>query len=135
AKYTNFGTLKYYLCMVFIRRVKTSSGAVAIQIAHKRYGRIVKIEHIGSAHSKEKEELLVALARQRLNLNQQSLFKEIADSSKLTLQSSSSVLLRQIILDKYRQLGFEELEDEIFSFLTVARIVEPVSKLDSLRVL
>jgi hypothetical protein len=34
--------------MAFIRRVKTSSGATAIQIAHKQHGRIIRIEHIGS---------------------------------------------------------------------------------------
>jgi transposase len=32
-------------------------------------------------------------------------------------------------------LGFNELEDEVFEALCIARIVEPVSKLDSLRVL
>ena len=32
--------------MAFIRRVKTSSGATAVQIAHKQYGRIKRIEHI-----------------------------------------------------------------------------------------
>ena len=34
--------------MGFIRKVKTASGATAVQIAHKEYGRIVRIEHIGS---------------------------------------------------------------------------------------
>ena len=39
--------------MAFIRKVKTPSGATAVQIAYKIGGRIVKIIHIGSAHNKE----------------------------------------------------------------------------------
>jgi transposase len=37
--------------------------------------------------------------------------------------------------EQYRQLGFSKLEDEVFEALCIARIVEPTSKLDSLRVL
>lgn len=52
--------------MAFIRKVQTTSGATAVRIAHKRYGRISKIEHIGSAHSKEELHLLLTLAHERL---------------------------------------------------------------------
>ena len=37
--------------MAFIRKVKTSSGATAVQIAYKAYGKIIRIDHIGSAHN------------------------------------------------------------------------------------
>lgn len=121
--------------MAFIRRVKTKSGAIAIQIAHKRYGRIVKIEHIGSAHTKERETFLVGLAHQKLYANQPSLFKLTENSPKLILKSSASILLRDTLLQEYDRLGFNSLSDEVFSMLTIARIIEPVSKLDSLRVL
>lgn len=47
--------------MAFIRKVKTSSGTTAVQIAHKVGGRIVKIIHIGSVHNKEKLDILIAL--------------------------------------------------------------------------
>jgi effector-binding domain-containing protein len=49
--------------MAFIRRVKTASGATAIQIATKQKGQIVKIIHIGSAHTGEELAILLALAR------------------------------------------------------------------------
>jgi hypothetical protein len=45
-----------------------------VQFARKEYGRIVRIEHIGSAHTKEELDSLVLLARQHLNGNQLSLF-------------------------------------------------------------
>jgi len=53
--------------MAFIRKVKTASGATAVQIAHKEHGRIIRIEHIGSAHTKEELEFLLLLARQHLS--------------------------------------------------------------------
>lgn len=121
--------------MAFIRRVKTKSGAIAIQIAHKRYGRIIQIEHIGSAHNSREETLLVDLARQKLHERQLSLFQSTDNLPQFILKSSSSVLLRETLLEEYVRLGFNSLNDTIFAFLTIARIVEPVSKLDSLRVL
>ena len=62
--------------MAFIRKVKTASGATAVQIAHKEHGRIVRIEHIGSAHTKAELESLLALARQHLSGDQLSLFAD-----------------------------------------------------------
>lgn len=121
--------------MAFIRRVKTKSGATAIQIVYKEYGRIKRIEHIGSAHSTHEETVLISLARQKLHQNQLSLFKSADSSLKLILKSSSSVLLRQVLFKEYGRLGFDSLTDAVFALLCIARIVEPVSKLDSLRVL
>lgn len=122
--------------MSFIRRVKTGSGAIAIQIAHKESGRISKIIHIGSAHNPQEETLLLDIAHQKLHANQQSLFPEISTTSlSVQLKSSSSNLLRKVLLNQYSNLGFGILSDDVFALLTVARIVEPTSKLDSLRVL
>jgi hypothetical protein len=121
--------------VAFIRQVKTKSGAIAIQIAYKRYGKIVKIEHIGSAHNKQEEDVLVSLANHRLHANQPSLFNNTINPLKLNLESSSSNLLRKTLLNQYDYLGFNQLKDEIFALLCVARIVEPTSKLDSIRVL
>lgn len=121
--------------MVFIRRVKTKSGATAIQIAYKEYGRIKRIEHIGSAHNSKEEAALISLARQKLHQNQLSLFKSKNNSLKLILKSSSSTLLRRVLISEFGRLGFNVLKDEVFALLCIARIVEPTSKLDSLRVL
>ena len=57
--------------MAFIRKVKTTSGATAVQIAQKEQGRIVRIDHIGSAHSKEDLETPITLGRKRLLGDQQ----------------------------------------------------------------
>ena len=121
--------------MAFIRKVRTASGATAVQIAYKQKGKVVKILHIGSAHTKEDLNILVTLARKRLHANQLSLFPESQPSLRVGIKKSYSGLLWNILREQYRQLGFDRLNDEIFEALCIARIVEPTSKLDSLRVL
>lgn len=127
--------MRYNRKVSYIRRVKTSSGATAIQVVRKEYGRIKQLKHIGSAHNQKEETLLVDLARQQLHVNQPSLFPDNPPAVTLRLKSSSSALLRRVLLGQYDRLGFDRLSDEVFSLLCIARIVEPTSKLDSLRVL
>lgn len=121
--------------MAFIRKVKTASGATAVQIAHKEYGRIVRIDHIGSAHTEDDLKTLLALAKDRLHGPQLSLFTETALPLKISLKQQVSRLLLHILTEQYNLLGFDQLKDDIFTYLCLARIVEPTSKLDSLRVL
>lgn len=122
--------------MSFIRKVKTSSGATAVQIASKSYGRVVAITHLGSAHSKEELEILLSLARKRLQGNQQPLFSSPeASSFKVEIKQTFSYLLFEVLQEQYQHLGFTKLNDDYFAYLVIARIVEPTSKLDSLRVL
>ena len=121
--------------MAYIRRVKTSSGATAIQLVRKTHGKITQLEHIGSAHTPEEETILLRLAHQRLYANQTPLFPETPPAVTVTLTSSYSDLLRRVLLEQYQHLGFHHLNDDVFALLCLARIVEPTSKLDSLRVL
>ena len=60
--------------MAFIRKVKTKSGATAVQIAYKQKGKITKIIHIGSAHTDEELRILLDLAHKQLQENQLELF-------------------------------------------------------------
>jgi hypothetical protein len=115
--------------------VKTTSGATAVQIAYKQEGRVVKIIHIGSAHTEEELNILLALARKRLQDNQLELFPRPQSSLRVKIKRSFSALLWNTLREQYDQLGFTRLEDEVFEVLCIARIVEPTSKQDSLRVL
>ena len=45
-----------------MRRVKTASGATAVQIVHKRGRRVLSIEDIGSAHTDDEVFLLLQVA-------------------------------------------------------------------------
>ena len=48
---------------------------------------------------------------------------------------TAAQVLWQVLMGAYEQLGFDVIDDEAFRALVLARIVEPVSKADSLRVL
>jgi transposase len=121
--------------MAFIRKVKTKSGATAIQIVHKTYGRLTKLEHVGSAHNPEELKTLISLAKTKLQGNQMILFPEVENKLEIKLRKSVSDFLYQVLNRQYQNLGFSKLDDLDFANLCIARIVEPTSKLDSLLVL
>ena len=57
----------------FIRKVKTASGATAVQIVEKRSGVRRIVEHVGSARDGFELAVLVQVARERLHAGQQVL--------------------------------------------------------------
>lgn len=121
----------------FIRTVKTSSGSTAVQIIRKDRGEIVHLVHVGSAHSPEQLELMMSLARQKIRGPQQSLFSKTdgGGADQISIRQSFSGALCDALETQYTRLGFNRLKDDHFRQLCIARIVEPTSKLDSIRVL
>jgi hypothetical protein len=127
----------------YLRTVKTTSGATAVQIVHSSHRGSRDIEHIGSAHDDVELELLKAAARQRLAAGQGELDLGLgaaelaAVGGPLPITASRMGCLLDALEHAYRVLGFAGATggDEVFAQLVLARIIEPVSKLDSLRVL
>lgn len=106
-----------------------------MQIAHKVGGQLTKLEHLGSAHDSKELETLISLAKERLRGDQMFLFPNQGNKLQIKLKQSHSYLLFQVLNRQYQRLGFSKLNDSDFANLCLARIVEPTSKLDSLRVL
>ena len=127
--------------MAYVRTVKTASGATAVQIVHSSRRGSRDIEHIGSAHDDAQLELLKAAAKQRLAAGQEELDLGLdagADrGGPLPITSSRMGHLWDALSRAYEVLGFDAATgaDEVFRALVLARIIEPTSKLDSLRVL
>jgi hypothetical protein len=126
--------------VAYVRTVKTASGATAVQIVHSSRRGSRDIEHIGSAHNEQELELLKAAARQRLAVGQGELDLRLdtgADGGPLPITSSRMGHLWDALARAYEVLGFDAATDgdEVFRALVLARIIEPTSKLDSLRVL
>jgi Transposase DDE domain len=125
----------------YVRTVKTASGATAVQIVYSSHRGSRNIEHIGSAHDDAELELLKAVARQRLAAGQGVLDLGPGFGSGgggvLPITSSRMSHLLDGLARGYEVLGFWQAtgKDEVFRDLVLARIIEPVSKLDSLRVL
>ncbi len=125
--------------MVHVRTVKTASGATAVQIVHSNHYGKRDIEHIGSAHSDAEVELLKAVARQRMLAGQGEFDLGLNRSSadpKPRIVASRAGLLWGAIEDAFTALGLDAAcGDAVFFQLVAARIIEPTSKLDSLRVI
>ena len=126
--------------MPYVRTVKTASGATAVQIVYSSHRGSRDIEHIGSAHNDAELELLKAAARQRLAAGQGELDLGLdagAAGGPLPITSSRMGCLLDALARAYDVLGFGVAAggNEVFRGLVLARIIEPASKLDSLRVL
>lgn len=131
---------------LFVRRGPTASGATAVQIVSKVRGRVRILEHLGSAHSDDEVAALTAVGWQKieamtgtqesfdLGLNDSEVAVSVTADKKVT--GSASRLLVDTIRACYDWLGFsDQVADEAFFQMVLARLVEPTSKRDSLRVL
>lgn len=151
--------------MAWVRRVRTASGATAVQIAESLDGRRRIVRHVGSAHDEAELGLLVEEARRLLADDQQGVLdlgitpavpkaRMVASSTQAGLFSNAdaarpsrvmvprprvlktcSALLYDALAGVYSSLGFDVVGDEVFRDLVIARVVEPTSLLDVDRVL
>ena len=111
-----------------------------MQIVHGSRRGARDIEHVGSAHDERGLESLKAAARQRLSGGQGELdlgLAAVEPAGRLQIVSSRMAQLWDGLCAAYDALGFDEAAggDEVFRHLVLARIIEPTSKQDSLRVL
>ncbi|QQS02081.1 MAG: IS1634 family transposase [Austwickia sp.] len=150
-----------------MRKVRTASGAVAVQVVTRQGRDVVEVDHVGSAHTDAELELLVAAAEDRLRPGQQVLdlgplervgsrISDVADwttggAPHLPVEaasgrprmvagggrvlSTSALLLWEVLTCAYTHLGFDVIGDETFRAMVLARIIEPTSKADTVRVL
>ena len=147
--------------MAWVRRVRTASGATAVQIAESVAGRRRIVRHVGSARDEgelglliaEANRLLARDAQHELDLGltpvapkavmipapSQGLFpgepQERRWVRRAHVLKTSSGLLYEALAGVYAWLGFDAVGDEVFRDLVIARVVEPTSLLDLDRVL
>jgi DDE family transposase len=126
--------------MAYVRTVKTSSGATAVQIVWSWRKGSRSIEHLGSAHDDVELAALKAAAAERLAAGQTELDLGISghlEPGTLPILSSQMTPLWETLCVAYRVLGFESAakSDNVFRDLVLARIIEPTSKIDAERVL
>ena len=124
--------------MPYMRTVKTTSGATAVQVVWSSRRGSRQIEHLGSAHDEAGLEALKAAAQQRIAAGQLELGLGLdgpGPAGPLPITSSRMSHLVDSLERAYRVLGLEDAAsgDDVFRHLVLARIIEPSSKLDSLR--
>jgi len=123
-----------------VRTVKTSSGATAVQIVWSSRRGSRSIEHLGSARDEAQLAVLKAAADERLAAGQAELDLGVAcrpGSAPLPITSSRAAHLWDALGCGYDVLGFDKAASghDVFRQLVLARILEPTSKAESLRVL
>ena len=136
----------------YVRTVRTASGARAVQIVHFSRMGARSIEHIGSAHDDAELAVLKEVARQRLNAGQLSFDLPGLNSENdagsaphepagagcvAPIASNRMGVLLEALEAAWKAVGLDRLDgaDEVFRQLVTARLIEPTSKQDSLRVL
>ena len=133
----------------YLRRVKTASGATAVQVVAKENGVRRIVEHLGSARDEAELAALMHLGRQRLLAGQQVLDlgpaldgggKAPGDGGAVRapeITSRRSGWLIEVIKTAYTRLGLGEATggDRAFEQMVAARLIEPTSKADTPRVL
>ena len=121
----------------YIRKVRTASGATAVQIAAKQGRRDKVLEHLGSAHTDSELAALLETAREKLLAGQQQLDLDLGANTggSATINGKRSRWLIEVIETAWRHLGFDVVDNEAFFQLVAARIVEATSVADAGRVL
>src|ERR1700737_4627431 len=126
--------------VAYVRTVKTSSGATAVQIVWSWRKGSRSIEHLGSAHDDVELAALKAAAAERLAAGQAVLDLGVAvppGAEPVPITSSQMTHLWDGLCAAYRVLGFESITkgDNVFRDLVLARIIEPTRNVDAGRVL
>jgi hypothetical protein len=123
-----------------VRTVRTASGVMAVQVVWSSRWGSRQNEHLGSAHDAGELAALNAVATERIAAGQTQLDLGLdtgAPAGPLEVVGSKAGHLWDALCRAYESLGFVKATggDEVFHALVLARIIEPTSKLDSLRVL
>ena len=122
---------------MFLRKVRNASGATAVQIAERVDGRDKVIEHLGSAHTTVELAVLLETGRRKMHAGQGQFDLGMGerDPREAIVRGQVSRVLIEVIEGAWRRLGFDVVGDAAFFQLVLARVVEPTSKADSVRVL
>lgn len=132
----------------FIRSLLGRNGAVVLQVMQKdSYGQNRVVKHIGTAKT-DLEALRLRIAadevvrdgQMTLGFDEEIWQQILAEEEEAVLEgdeiSREHWLLWQVLQDAYRAMGFDQaVGDSAFEQMVLARIVEPTSKTDTVRVI
>lgn len=125
-----------------IRKVKTHSGATAIQVGRYKGKRFELTKHIGSAHETEKISELIDIAHTyirshtpqiEIDFNPHS--EEIMFTRGIRIEKSTLAEAYAYLSEVYETIGFAKLGSDILKHFALIRILEPASKVRSVQLL
>jgi len=120
---------------MFIRQKKNKSGVISVQIIDKSYGKYSVLKTIGSSNKQKEIEDLIARAKAFIKNTTGAQEFDFSNSNQL-IQSvlnqitSHKLVGIDLVLGKiFDEIGFNQIEDELFKDLVLYRLVYPKSKL------
>jgi len=132
--------------MVHIRTTKTGSNSTAVQVVRIEYGDTIIIKHIGSAKNEQELILLKKQAEKYISdyTGQFNLFNSSFENreSNYVIQSKHSRcigikyrLLYAVFQQLFGLLEFDQLKNQLLLDLVMMRLIEPSSKIQTIRLL
>lgn len=136
------GVANLFLAM-FLRKLKNRSGSTSIQIISKERGKYKVLKTIGSSNSEQEIQKLVFLAKQeieRLSAQPKLFISESDMVIEQVFEALSNASIRtvgpEIIFGKiYDSIGFNNIKEDLFRHLVIARLAFPLSKLKTIEYL
>jgi len=128
---------------MFLRKKKNKSGSTSVQIISKERGKYKVVKTIGSSNNEQEIQKLTFLAKQEIERlsTQSKLFVSESDTMiEQIFESLGNASIRtvgpEIIFGKiYDSIGFNEVKEELFRHLVIARLAFPLSKLKTIEYL
>jgi len=120
---------------MFVRKKVNKSGSISVQVISKIKGKSKLIKTIGSSKNEDTIKEFVCKAKEFINTykgQKQLDFANNISSIKTTFNKITKHIeigTGLLLGDIYNDIGFNQLQDEIFKNLVFARLVYPVSKL------
>jgi len=121
--------------LMFVRKLKSKNNKTYIQVVDKSSGRYKVVKSFGSASSQAEQDALVTKATewitQRLGVieldfsNSDGIFQSFMEAISSVKRVGCDLLLGRI----FDEIGFNQIKDDLFKELVIARVAFPKSKL------
>lgn len=136
------GVASLFLRM-FLRKLKNRSGSISVQIISKERGKYKVVKSIGSSSNEQEIQKLVFLGKQEIerleaqgklfvsenDIVVEQLFEALGNASIKT--AGPEIIFGKI----YDGIGFNEINEDLFRHLVIARLAFPLSKLKTIEYL
>lgn len=125
----------YYFYSMFVRKKTNKSGVISVQVIDKSSGKYKLVKTIGSSSQTFEVESLILKGKEFIKKYsglQEFDFKnyEAIYTQVLSSISSHKLVGINLVLGKiFNEIGFDQVEDELFKDLVLYRLVYPKSKL------
>lgn len=120
---------------MFVRKKKNPSGKISVQVIDKSSGKYRVIHTAGSSSDKEEIASLVKTAKSWIKNRQSTLELDFLDErEQIQVMLNSITELKRVGYDLvlgriFDEIGFNQIKDDLFRDLVIARIAYPKSKL------